>query len=228
MKFKSIIFDFDGVLFDSERLHLKACNKVFDALGFAIPEDEYFQRYVGLSDIEMFPLILNDKNIECDMAQIKNLREKKINAYTNIINSNDSLDGLPNVKKFIELYEKKVAGFAICSGARREEIDAALNKLENGELKKYFKHIVTIDDVSRGKPSPEGYLLAARKLNMSPQDCLAIEDTPTGAAAAKAAGMIVVALSRSLEKTDFDNIDFLARSYDEIDAWISKNGANIL
>ena len=220
MKFKAIIFDFDGVLFDSEKIHLQACNEVFHTLGFNIPEEEYFQHYVGLSDNEMFPLILNDKNIKCDSSQLKALRANKINAYKTIINRSKSLDGLLNVKSFISSYVHKVDYFAICSGATREEIEITLNKLENGTLRKYFKTIITIDDVSLGKPSPEGYLLAASRLGLQPEHCLAIEDTSKGASAAKDAGMCVAAINPFLSKADFKNVDLIAKNYGEIDTWL--------
>lgn len=224
MKFKAIIFDFDGVLFDSEKIHNQACNEVFYTLGFNVSDEEYFQRYVGLSDNEMFPLILNDKNIKCEPDQLKALRTSKINAYKTIINRSESLDGLLDVKSFINSYMHKVDYFAICSGSTREEIDTTLDKLENGTLRQYFKTIITIDDVNVGKPSPEGYLLAAKSLGLQPQHCLAIEDTPKGASAAKSAGMSVAVITTLLNKPYFNDVDLIANSYEEINTWIQGLG----
>lgn len=224
MKFKAIIFDFDGVLFDSEKIHNQACNEVFYTLGFNVSDEEYFQRYVGLSDNEMFPLILNDRNIKYEPDQLQALRTSKINAYKTIINRSESLDGLLNVKSFINSYAQRIDDFAICSGSTREEIDTTLDKLENGTLRKYFKTIITIDDVSVGKPSPEGYLLAAKSLGLQPQQCLAIEDTPKGATAAKEAGMSVVVIASLHNKPYFNNVDLIANSYEEIDTWIKRLG----
>jgi beta-phosphoglucomutase len=111
---------------------------------------------------------------------------------------------------------------AIYTCATREEIEATLAKLENGSLKAFFKHIVTIEDVSAGKPSPEGYLLAAKYLGVDPKDCLVIEDTQRGANAALAAGMQVAAIATtSRDKTVFRNVTFAADSYSEIDSWLS-------
>lgn len=220
MNYKAIIFDFDGVLFDSEKIHLQACNQVFETLGFTIPETEYFKHYVGLSDNEMFELILNNKNIPYTADQSIALRQNKIHAYQAIINQSKSLDGVSNVKKFLESYSEVINHFAICSGATREEIDATLNKLEAGMLKKYFKHIVSINDINKGKPSPEGYLLAASLLNTLPHHCLVIEDTPVGITAAKNAGMHVVALTTTHNKSSLIQADFIASDYDEINAWL--------
>ncbi len=220
MKFKAIIFDFDGVLFDSEKIHLQACNQVFKELGFTIPEDQYFQHYVGLSDNEMFDLILREKNIQLPPDQVVALRKRKIIAYKDYVASHTSLDGVSGIKGFLEACAKTINHFAICSGATREEIEATLVKLENGELRFHFKHIISIDDVSAGKPSPEGYLLAANRLNVLPEDCLALEDTPVGVAAAKGAGMTVIGITTSHEKSMLEKADFIAGTYDEIYRWI--------
>lgn len=220
MKYQAIIFDFDGVLFDSEKIHLQACNQVFHCFGFAISEAEYFQCYVGLSDNEMFPLIFSDKNIPAEPSQIKVLIQNKIKAYKAIINQSQSLAGVAGVKSFIKSYANKLKQFAICSGATREEIEATLSKLEGGRLRQYFNPIITVDDVTAGKPSPEGYLLAAKQLGVLSQYCLAIEDTKRGVEAAKSAGMDVIALTTSHDKSVFNNVSFIANDYGEIDSWI--------
>lgn len=224
MKYKAIIFDFDGVLFDSEPIHFRAYNEALGDLGFSISEQEYFQRYVGLSDQELFALFFNDKSIPYELKQINELMSKKVHAYKSIIDSSLCLEGLFHVQTFISTYAEEVDDFAICSGATREEINATLNKLNNGELKSYFKHIITIDDVSKGKPSPEGYLLTAHRLNIHPQYCLAIEDTPKGASAAKNAGMSIAALTSSLDYSQFSNVDLVAQNFEEIDQWIKNQG----
>lgn len=222
MRYQAIIFDFDGVLFDSEKIHFQACNHIFNTLGFTISENDYFQKYAGLSDLEIFDDALETHNIRLHSDDVKLLRLAKINAYKTIINQNDSLAGVANVKTFLTTYSKIMNNFAICSAATREEITATLDKLENGELKKFFKCIITIEDVSAGKPSPEGYLLTAKHLDVLPQDCLVIEDTQKGITAAKQAGMHVVAITTSHDKSFFTDTDFIADNYDEIDAWIKK------
>jgi beta-phosphoglucomutase len=222
MKYKAIIFDFDGVLFDSEKIHLQACNHVFSDFGFTISEEEYFQHYVGLSDNEMFPLILNEKAIIVDSSKIKSLRQHKVNAYKEIINRNESLSGLPNLVAFIEKARRTINHFAICSGATREEIDTTINKLESGRLQKYFTSIIAVEDVQSGKPSPEGYLLAAKRLNIPPQFCLAIEDTPKGIHAAKSAGMDVAAITSSNAKSHLSEATFVADDFIEIANWFDN------
>ncbi|MBX9585910.1 MAG: HAD family phosphatase [Gammaproteobacteria bacterium] len=227
MTFKAIIFDFDGILFDSEKLHLQACNKVFETLGFTISDDEYFQKYVGLADNEMFESIFNNKKISCSTEQSKLYRIRKIQEYQKIIREIKSLEGVEGAREFLESHSKSINNFAICSCATRVEIDATLNLLEGGSLKKYFKLITTKDDINEGKPSPEGYLLTADRLNISPNNCLAIEDTPIGIAAAKSAGMKVAALTTTHNSSSLTNADFIADHYNKIDAWIKSLMNNV-
>lgn len=222
MKHKAIIFDFDGVLVDSERMHLQAANQVFSSLNFTIHETEYFQRYVGLPDNIVFDLILKEKNLSFRPEEIEIMKQNKISAYKNIIQQLPFIHGIPGVKPFIDTMAEKMEHFGVCTAAAREEVETTLEKLEHGSLKKYFKTIVTIDDVCEGKPSPEGYLLAAQRLLVSPHQCLVIEDTQKGANAAKAAGMDVVAITTSHEKAHFKHVDFIADNYQEIADWIQK------
>lgn len=97
----------------------------------------------------------------------------------------ESLEGVPDISKFLEHQSIAINNFAICSGATWAEIDSTLEILEGGSLKNYFKVITTKDDIEAGKPSPDGYLLTAERLNTQPKHCLAIEDTPFGITAAK-------------------------------------------
>ncbi len=227
MTVKAIIFDFDGVLFDSEKLHLQACNKVFEKLGFTISNDEYFQKYAGLADDEMFESIFNNKKISCSAEQSKLHRMRKIEEYKKIIHDKKPLEGIEGIREFLATHSKSINNFAICSCATRVEIDATLNLLEGGSLKKYFKVITAKDDINEGKPSPEGYLLTANRLNISPENCLVIEDTPIGIAAAKAAGMKVVALTTTHNSSSLTHANFIADHYTKIDTWIKSQMNNV-
>lgn len=223
---KAIIFDFDGVLFDSERIHLQACNQVFKKLGFQVPEEIYFKHYVGMSDIELFPQILSFYKSN-QIFSISDLISQKLNAYQNFVAQAEYLLGVPGVHEFIKTCAKKINTLAICSGAMRAEIDVTLHKLERGELKKYFSCITTIDDIQEGKPSPEGYLLTAQRLSVLPEDCIVIEDTPKGIDAAKNAHMRVIALTTSMDRSKLQRADFIADSYDEITTWLKINSVKI-
>lgn len=213
---EAIIFDFDGVLIDSEPLHFQACNEVFKTLEFTLDYTEYLQKYIGMADKEMFPKIFTAKQMHKSALEIQELIDLKTCAFAEIINDNINLSGISGIHDFINNAADIINKFAICSGATRKEIDCALTKIENGNLKKYFTTIISSDDVKSGKPSPEGYLKAAEKLNIAPEKCLVIEDTPIGIQAAKAANMFVIGLLTSYSKESLSQADLVVTDFTQL------------
>lgn len=192
---KAIIFDFDGVILNSEPIHWQACNMVFEKIGFTIPYDYYLQHYAGVADKEMFPRIFTENCLNYTPPEIDDFIVQKVQAFKTVINSSKELKGIDGLPQFLNFANQAVPNIAICSGAIRTEIETILAKIENGTLQQYFKHITTSEDVSKGKPSPEGYLKTAVKLNVLPEDCLVIEDTQIGIQAARAANMKVIGIT---------------------------------
>lgn len=201
--FEVIIFDFDGVILDSEPIHYEACCDVLKPLGITISYKEYMDQYLGLADKDMFPKLLKNEGLSCSNIEIQGFIQQKSVAYINIINSSDSLPLIADFDQFIFKIASKVQKIAICSGSSLSEITAVLSKVRQGKLRAYFDTIVTAEDVQIGKPSPEGYLLTAKRLNVLPAHCLVIEDTFHGVKAAKAAGMQVIGLMTTYEKQHF-------------------------
>lgn len=192
--FDAIIFDFDGVILDSEPLHYEACCAIFKEIGVSFTYAEYEEKYIGLADKQMFPDILRDNSLVLLPQEIETLIENKIQYYTEIIKAHDNLPIVPGVTQFIKTLTKENKKIAICSAATRSEIIAALEKINKGELEPFFNIITTADDVRFAKPSPEGYILTAARLGIAPNRCLVFEDTPHGISAAKQAGMSVIGL----------------------------------
>ncbi len=216
LMFQAVIFDFDGVILDSEPLHYKACSFVFAKLGLALSYDEYVDKYLGLSDKEMFPKIFSERSCSFSLDKINALIGEKTSRYQEIIKQCDELPMIDSVDQYIHHISKKISKIAICSGSTRNEIMAVLAKLKRGGLHAYFNTIVTSEDVQRGKPSPEGYLLTAQRLNVLPDQCMVIEDTPHGVEAAKAAGMFVVALLTSYTKNQLQNADKVINNFSQL------------
>jgi beta-phosphoglucomutase len=214
--FDAIIFDFDGVILDSEPLHYKACCQVLTIFGIKLSYKEYIENYLGLADKDMFPKLLANKNYEFSGGVIKGLIHEKNAAYLSIINSHEKLPLIDHFEQFLFNMAPKVKQMAICSGSAKSEIAAVLSKIRQGELESYFNAIVTSEDVKTGKPSPEGYLLAAQQLNIHPGRCLVIEDTPIGVQAAKAAGMSAVGLLTTYEKHQFLNADRVVTGFKQL------------
>jgi HAD superfamily hydrolase (TIGR01509 family) len=194
---KVIIFDFDGVIIDSERLHLKAFNEALLPYNVQISTGDYFAEYLGLSDRDLFKALFENNLLRADSDTLDRLLEQKTTAFENIISECKSIAG---VREFLEMLKQKGISMAICSGALFKEITTVLNT--NG-LAGFFEVIVSAEQVERGKPHPDGFELALQKLNklknqeIRPSECIAIEDSHWGLEAAEAAGMHTIAITSS-------------------------------
>ena len=197
MKPQAVIFDFNGTISDDEPLLDRLFREVLGEVGVELTSETYFAELSGLSDPEIVERALELGGVEADRARRAELLRRKVDRYK------EEVLREPTVRDGVAEFVREVAELvpvAIASGAVREEV---VFVLEQAGLLKLFPVIVTIDDVERGKPHPEGYLLALAKLDSHlPLDrsiiagnVLAIEDSDSGVAAAKAAGMRCVAIS---------------------------------
>jgi len=198
--YEAVIFDFDGVIIDSELIHYKACCSVFSEIGLTLSRAEYFEKYLGLSDKQMFPEILDEKGYSATPDVTEQLISKKIEAYNGFINEVDRLPVIKGLEEYIDYAVQHFNKFAICTGSTKVEVMTALKKMDHQKLTSCLTVIITAEDIQHGKPSPEGYLLTAKQLEVSPNKCLAIEDSPHGIKAAKAAGMYVIALTTTFDE----------------------------
>lgn len=214
--FQAVIFDFDGVILDSEPLHYKACAAVFEKIGLILDYEEYVDKYLGFADKDMFPKLFSDRGFDYSADNINAFIAEKVSRYQEIIRHSNDLPIIDSVDQYLVELSKRSTKIAICSGSTRHEIMAVLTKLKQGELLTYFNTIVTSEDVQRGKPSPEGYLLSTQRLEVRPEQCLVIEDTPHGIEAAKTAGMYVVALLTSYSKNELKNADKIISNFSEL------------
>ena len=214
--FDAIIFDFDGVILDSEPIHYEAYCRALKPLGIEISYSEYMAHYLGLSDKDMLPKLLHNMGLRYSEAEIQHLIQQKIAAYTHIINTCEPLPLIVDFDQFLFKIALKVKKIAICSGSSRVEINTVLSKVRQGKLHAYFDAIVTAEDVQVGKPSPEGYLLTAKRLDVAPGRCLVIEDTPYGVKAAKAAGMQVIGLMTTYDRHQFLTADKVITGYRQL------------
>ncbi len=194
----ALIFDFDGVIADSEPIHFDGFAKVLKGIGVELERDDYYEKYLGFDDHDGFAAVMADRSMDCSEERIDELTAQKTKIVQEIIRN--SIQALPGAVELIHAAANAGLPIAICSGALREEIELALECIGAGEQ---FKLIVAARDVAHGKPDPEGYLLAAARLaectglDIAPAKCVVIEDSPAGIASGKAAGMKVLAVKTS-------------------------------
>ncbi len=189
METKAIIFDMDGVIFDSEVLHKKAWEKVFDTRSIVIDEKE-FLRGIGISDKDFLMMLASEGKIPLD---IELLISEKRKILLEIAGSARVFDGMVELIKHLSKRYK----LAVASNSDREFV---MKLMKKAEVKDFFDVILCFQDISKPKPDPEIYLKCAERLGFSPSECVVMEDSPAGIKAAKAAGMRCIAISGQLGK----------------------------
>ena len=197
---QAVIFDFDGVITDSEILHLRAFNHVLGRFGFQIAKEDYYLQYLGFSDVDCFKTLADEGKIRLDQGILEELVERKNRIFEELVkNDGGIMDG---VRDFLYMLRAGSVPMAICSGALLAEIELIL---ERARLRDYFENIVSAEHVSKGKPDPQGFLLSLERLNadrperITPGKCVVIEDSHWGLQAAKSAGMRTVAITNSYD-----------------------------
>lgn len=203
------------MIVDDEHLHFEAFAETLRRHGHALTREEYVVEYLGLDDRDFFASAVLDRTGE-DLAppEIQRLVEEKADVYAG--KTDGCVPFFPGMKPLIaDLAD--VVPLGLYSGARRAEV---LSILDREGLMGCFGAIVSADDVERGKPDPEGYLLACRRIragvagfsDLQPSECLVIEDAPTGVAAARAAGMRCLALAHTRPVEELDGADRVAET----------------
>jgi HAD superfamily hydrolase (TIGR01509 family) len=192
---RAAIFDFDGVIANSEPLHFAALRDTLREDGVSITEEEYYRRYLAYDDRGALRLALEAHGIAFDADRIDRLAQRKAVVFEQALARVPFFPGVPELVRHLA----EEVPLAIASGARREEIQAILDA---GGLAASFRAIVGAEDVTFGKPDPEPYLTAAARLlpyspGLRPDECVAFEDSVPGILAARNAGMKVVAVTNS-------------------------------
>jgi len=194
----AIVFDFDGVIANSEPLHLRAFQDVFGPAGLPIDAAEYYARYLGYDDEGMVDALTADRGVVLDRGRRTALLEIKARRLAELLRQPDVL--FPGAAACVRELASHVP-LAIASGALRAEIELVLDA---AGLRDCFHDIVAAGETPSGKPAPDPYLRALALLQArglvpagAARRTVAIEDSHFGLAAARAAGLRTVALTTS-------------------------------
>lgn len=193
-----MIFDFDGVLVNSEPLHFRAMRDSLVPEGIVIDSTEYLRNYVAYDDRGAIRLALEQHGHAWDPVRVEIVADRKARMFAEL---KGKVPFFPGARGLVRDLRREEVPLGIASGARRSEIE---DLLEAGGLRDAFAAVVGADDVARTKPHPDPYLEALRRLQQAAPgleagDCVAIEDTPPGIAAARAAGMTVVGIAHTYD-----------------------------
>lgn len=193
---QAIIFDFDGVIADSEQLHLKAFQATLTPRGIPLSRDDYYAHYLGFDDGGVFRQVMTDRGRPVPTgADLATLIDEKSAAYDALAAAGDML--YPGAADFLRAAAQAVP-VAIASGAHTSEIDDVLTR---AGLRSLFPVIVGADQTRRSKPDPEPYRTAVERLaahcgrTIEPWRTVAIEDSHWGLSSARGADLRLVAVS---------------------------------
>jgi len=215
-RFKAIIFDMDGVICDSEGLHMQATQEILRGEGIIITDQEYYDKYLAHDDRGSFEAAY--KEHQKPLPEIK-----KLNAL--LTAKSRALELLMNERLVIypgaESFVKKAAikfSVALASGARRLEVEKVLKK---AKIRDIFSAVVSADEVKNGKPQPEAFERALALMNQMrldgtpeilPTHTLVIEDSPRCIRTAKALGMKTVGMASSYKAEELKEADLVVDS----------------
>ena len=183
---KAIIFDMDGVLVDSEPIHIEIEKQQFLLNNISISEEEHHQ-YMGISSEIMWKTIAERHPLTLPLNEL--IEQHRIESHR-YFSELAEIPVMPGLVELLERLKTKDYPMAVASSSTPEIIELILNKTK---LKKYFQVMVSSEQAGKSKPEPDVFILAAQKLGVSPTDCMVIEDSTNGIKAALAARMMCVA-----------------------------------
>jgi beta-phosphoglucomutase len=214
-RLRAVIFDFDGVLVDSEPLHFRSLKEALRPEGIDLALEEYNQIYLAYDDRASVRIAFERAGRPQPVEQILRIADRKADLFR------EMAPEVPFFEGARELVLRLAAAhpIAIASGALRGEIERILDA---AGLRHVFSAIVGADDVAHGKPHPEPYLsamagLAAKAAGLRPASCLVFEDAVGGIAGALAAGMRVIGVAHSLPPSQLEAAHLVVQSLAEVD-----------
>jgi beta-phosphoglucomutase family hydrolase len=205
---RGAIFDWDGVIIDSGAQHELSWERLAKEIGQPLPEG-HFKRGFGMKNEVIIPELLHWTNNPVE-TRILSLRKEAI--YREIIRE-QGIKALPGVESWLRTLREAGIACVIGSSTHRENITTTLDVLG---LADFFAAIVTAEDVKRGKPDPEVFLTAAERIDVEPSHGVVFEDALVGIAAAKAAGIRVVAVTTTEARGKLAHADWVVDRLDEL------------
>ena len=188
MKTKGFIFDLDGVIVDTAKYHFLAWKKLANDLGIDFTEEEN-EQLKGVSRVKSLEKILAWGNKTLSEKDFNAQMAKKNEDYLSHIAKMDESEILPDVPKVLNFLSENNQPISLGSASKN-----ARTILERVNLKEQFNAIVDGNDVTKAKPDPEVFLIAAKLLNVAPEDCIVFEDSVAGVDAANVANMISIGI----------------------------------
>jgi HAD superfamily hydrolase (TIGR01509 family) len=210
MAIKAILWDLDGVLVNSMDFHYRAYSEVLSQRGVKLSREQYLKEMIGLRNYTILRRVLGDLPDE----EIMRLAEQKEEVFRRLVRG--QVKPLPGAAELVRLARDGGIKQAIVSSTPRANIELMLQSLG---LYECFEVVVGEEDAERGKPDPEGFIVAASRLGIAPADCVVIEDAPEGIAGGKAAGTRCIGVSTTRPAEKLSQADLVVESLEDERVW---------
>jgi beta-phosphoglucomutase family hydrolase len=207
MAIQAVIFDMDGTLVDTTELEYKAWHRMMQEQGVEFTHEEYI-KVLGAKGSEIVK-----NHLDWEEEAIQEILQNKERYFKELV-AQHGLDLIPGVEKLLQDIQQIPLKMALATGASRKKLEFVLEKLP---IAQYFDAMITADDTQTGKPDPEVFLNAAKKLGVAPDSCIVMEDARNGAEAAKKGGMICIAITTTRGKDQLQKADLVVNGYNELD-----------
>lgn len=202
------IFDWDGVIIDSGKLHEQSWKQLAQELGRTIAPDSFLRGF-GMKSARII------EEIHCwatEPTEVASLTNRKEALYRELV-ARSEITALPGVVEWLQRLREANVPCAVASSTHRANIDVVLERIG---LKEAFRVIVSAEDVVRGKPNPEVFLKAAERLGVEAERCVVFEDAYVGIEAGHAAGMKVVGVATTHPSEQLSAADLVVKRLDEL------------
>ncbi len=218
MKKPGFIFDLDGVIVDTAKYHFMAWKKLADELGIHFTEEDN-ENFKGVSRIRCLEILLEMGGMSVSKEQFNAWLAEKNEDYLSYIAGMDETEILPDVTKVLDFLKNKGIPMALGSASKN-----AVPILEKVKLLTYFDAIVDGNAVSKAKPDPEVFMIAADKLGVDAKNCVVFEDALAGIEAANTAQMTSIGIGDSavLTGADYNFVDFTEINFGFLEDLIKK------
>ena len=206
-KYKAVLFDMDGVIIDSMPYHFISWFETLKEYNITISPFDIYEKEGEKCEVCVKRFFKRDK-IKCDakiIAEVLKLRDKLYKKYFKV-------HLFANIEQILIKLKNKGFLLAIVTGSTRQKVVSMLPK----KILSKFNVIVSADMIKKGKPYPDSYLTAAKKLRVKPKECIVVENAPYGIKAAKSAKMFCIAVTTSLPKQYLKQADIICKKASEV------------
>jgi len=216
---RSVIFDMDGIIIDSEPLYEESLDIALENFGVPVPPRSEYAKYKGRSGAEVFKEIADENG---NRFEAKDIQLDSIKNFERL--AREKVDIFPGTLEFLEFARGRYEKIGLATSSMKHIQEMIFQKFPLGQ---FFDAVITADDITKHKPDPEPYLVTTKLLSLSPQECMVIEDTFHGVNSSKSAGCYTVGIPNTFseERLLAAGAHLVVKNFQELESLIQKTAS---